>query len=178
MADGPVFPAFLKLEYQRDDTAKSTFLAELSSVLDDGKRKFKEFSDEAQTQLGEALSVKRNNFGSLDLGVDQLKAAAAAQSARATAAREIATATALAAKEEQDYSSKARLAVAASQALAIEEEKAAAAALAHAQAAEQVQERLNRQASATDLVVAASRRGTTESGNVINGIRAQRVAFT
>lgn len=178
MADGTVFPAFLKLEYQPSGNAKSSFLAELSSVLDDGKRKFREFSDEAQTQLNEALSVKRNNVGSLDLGVDQLRSAAEAQRARALAAREIALATALAAKEEQDYSQQARLAVAATEALAIEEERAAETALAHARAAEQVQERLNRQASATDLVVAANRRGTSETANVINGIRAQRVAFT
>lgn len=178
MAAGQTFPAFLKLEHQRDNSAKNSFLAEVASTLDDAQRKFREFSSEAQQQLDVALSVKRNKVGSLDLGVDDLKAAAAAQQARAIAAREVAAATALAAKEEGDYSKQARLAVAATEALAIEEERAAAQALSHAKAAEQVQDRLNRQASATDMVVAATRRGTSESASVINGIRAQRVAFT
>lgn len=179
MAGGYKFaPLNVRAVYQNDGSAKSTFLAEVAKMTNDASRMFKDFSNEARMQLDAALSVKRNNTGSLDLGVDELRQAAAAQQARATAAREVAAATALAAREEGDYSQKARLAVAATQALAIEEERAAAQAHAHAQAAEQVQERLNRQASATDLVVAATKRGTSETGNVINGIRAQRVAFT
>lgn len=179
MAGGYQFaPLNVRAVYQNDGSAKSSFLAEVARMTNDAGKMFKDFSNEARTQLDAALSVKRNNTGSLDLGVEELKQAAAAQQARAVAAREVAAATALAAQEEGDYSQKARLAVAATQALAIEEERAAAQARAHAQAAEQVQERLNRQASATDLVVAATKRGTSETGNVINGIRAQRVAFT
>lgn len=179
MAGGYQFaPLNVRAVYQNDGSAKSTFLAEVARMTNDASKMFKDFSNEARTQLDAALSVKRNSTGSLDLGVEELKQAAAAQQARAIAAREVAAATALAAKEEGDYSQKTRLAVAATQALAIEEERAAAQARAHAQAAEQVQERLNRQASATDLVVAATKRGTSETGNIINGIRAQRVAFT
>lgn len=179
MAGGYQFaPLNVRAVYQNDGSAKSSFLAEVARMTNDAGKMFKDFSNEARTQLDAALSVKRNNTGSLDLGVEELKQAAAAQQARAVAAREVAAATALAAQEEGDYSQKARLAVAATQALAIEEERAAAQARAHAQAAEQVQERLNRQASATDLVVAATKRGTSETSNVINGIRAQRVAFT
>lgn len=179
MAGGYKFaPLNVRAVYQNDGSAKSSFLAEVARMTNDAGKMFKDFSNEARTQLDAALSVKRNSAGSLDLGVDELRQAAAAQQARAIAAREVAAATALAAQEQGDYSQKARLAVAATQALAIEEERAAAQARAHAQAAEQVQERLNRQASATDLVVAATKRGTTESSNVINGIRAQRVAFT
>lgn len=179
MAGGYKFaPLNVRAVYQNDGSAKSSFLAEVARMTNDAGKMFKDFSNEARTQLDAALSVKRNSAGSLDLGVDELRQAAAAQQARAIAAREVAAATALAAQEQGDYSQKARLAVAATQALAIEEERAAAQARAHAQAAEQVQERLNRQASATDLVVAATKRGTSETGNVINGIRAQRVAFT
>lgn len=179
MAGGYKFaPLNVRAVYQNDGSAKSSFLAEVARMTNDAGKMFKDFSNEARTQLDAALSVKRNSAGSLDLGVDELRQAAAAQQARAIAAREVAAATALAAQEQGDYSQKAHLAVAATQALAIEEERAAAQARAHAQAAEQVQERLNRQASATDLVVAATKRGTTESSNVINGIRAQRVAFT
>lgn len=177
MAGGYKFaPLNVRAVYQNDGSAKSSFLAEVDRMTRDAGRMFKDFSSEAASQLDAALSVKRNSTGSLDLGVNELRAAAAAQQARATAAREVAVATALAAKEEGDYSQQARLAVAATQALAKEEESAAASARAHAAAAEQVQERLNRQASATDLVVAATKRGTNETQNVINGLRAQRQA--
>lgn len=177
MAAGPEFPSFIKLEYQPNGAAASSFMADLDRMFGNASAKFKSFSAEAQTQLDAALSVTRNSAGSLDLGVPQLEAAATAQRARATAAREVAAATALAAKEEGDYSRQARLAVAATQALAIEEERAAAQATAHAAAATQVQERLNRQASATDMVVAATRRGTDAQGSVINSSRASRFAY-
>lgn len=171
-------PLNVRAVYQNDGSAKASFLAEVASMTRDASKQFQEFSREAKSQLDSALSVKRNNTGSLDLGVEEMRQAAAAQQARAVAAREVAAATALAAKEEQDYSQQTRLSVAATEALAIEEERAAAVAMSHVKALEQVQERLNRQASATDVVVAATKRGTTETGNVINGIRAQRVAFT
>jgi len=178
MPSGPVFPAFIKLETQRDGSAKSTFLADVDDILGAAERKFQTFSGEAQRLVDAALSVQRNSSGSLDLGVPQLEAAAAAQQARAIAAREVAAATRLAAQEEGDYSRQARLAVAATEALAKEEEQAAAKALAHAAAAQQVQERLNRQASATDVVVQATRRGTDAHGAVTNSVRASRVAYT
>lgn len=179
MACGYAFPPInVRAVYERDGSAKSSFLAEVASMTADAGKMFRDFSNEAKTQLDSALSVKRNDLGSLDLGVAEMRQAAQAQQARAIAAREVAAATALAAKEERDYSQQARLSIAATEALAIEEERAAAQALSHVRALEQVQERLNRQASATDVVVAATRRGTSETANVINGLRAQRVAFT
>lgn len=177
MADRTVFPAFLQIRHEPNPAAEASFAAEIERATEGGLRRFREFSSEAKRLLDQAMTTGRNQFGSLDLGVADLKAAAAAQQARAIAAREVAQATALAAKEEGDYSRQARLAVAATAALAREEEEAARAALSHARAAEQVQERLNRQASATDLVTQATGRGTTAQRNVINSIRASRVAF-
>ena len=176
MAGGQEFPAYLTLRTKSDGNAKATFLAEINEALAPAEQRLAKFSSEAQRLLDAALSVKRNDVGSLDLGVDQLKAAAVAQQARATAAREVAAATRLAAKEIGDEGRQARLAVAATEALAIEEERAARAAMSHAQAAEQVQERLNRQKSATDAVVAATRAGTTANGAVTNSLRSMRVA--
>ena len=150
MASGSIFPAFLKLEYQRDDNARSQFLSDVRSLTDQAERQFSKFSAEAGRQLDAALAVKRNASGSLDVG-------ASAARARAVAAREIAVATELAARAESDYTSKARLAVAASQALAREEEDAARAALNHAAALEQVQAKLNLSASMTQLVTGRSR---------------------
>ena len=177
MAGGQEFPAYLTLRTKSDGSAKATFLAEINEALAPAEQRLAKFSSEAQRLLDAALSVKRNEVGSLDLGVDQLKAAAVAQQARATAAREVAAATRLAAKEIGDEGRQARLAVAATEALAIEEERAARAAMSHAQAAEQVQVRLNRQKSATDAVVAATRAGTTANGAVTNSLRSNRTAM-
>ena len=177
MAGGQEFPAYLTLRTKSDGSAKATFLAEINEALAPAEQRLAKFSTEAQRLLDSALSIKRNEAGSLDLGVDQLKAAAAAQQSRATAAREVAAATRLAAKEIGDEGRQARLAVAATEALAIEEERAARAAMSHAQAAEQVQERLNRQKSATDAVVASTRAGTTAYGLGTNSIRGHRTAM-
>ena len=130
-----------------------------------------------QEQIDSALSVKRNASGSLDLGVDAMKADAEALKARAVAAQEVAQAMQVAAREQGDYSAQTQAAIKAAQQLAEQEEKAAKAAEEQVAASQRIQDVLNRQASATDQVVQATRRGTTESGNVINGLRAQRAAF-
>lgn len=147
------FPSFLKLEYRRDQASLSAFNRDLDAALDGGKAKFEEFGREAQRQVDAALSVNRNSFGSLDLGVDQLKAAAAAQQARAVAARELASATELAARAAGDESREAMLAIKALNDLAREEERVARAAMSHARASEQVQQQLNLQKSATDALI-------------------------
>ncbi len=170
-------PTYLKIEYVPDGQAKSAFLNDLDGTLKSAEQKFSEFSSEARRQLDTAISVPRNNVGSLDLGVPQLRAAAAAQEARAIAAREVAQATALAAKEEGDYGQQARLTVAAVQALAKEEAEAAVKARIHADAVEQVQQRLDRQKSSTDLLTQSTRAGTTAQQSVVNSARASRVAY-
>lgn len=168
---GSVFPAFLKLEHQADGSAKASFLAEVDRTLDSAEGRFREFSDEARRLVDTALSADRTKAGSLDLGGGYLRQVAEAKQARAIAAREIAQATALAAKEEQDYSQATRLAIAATEAHAKEEEQAARAALSHAQAVEQVQERLNRQTSATTALVNVTGRGTVSAGQYRAGLQ-------
>ncbi|WP_162225073.1 phage tail length tape measure family protein [Erythrobacter sp. SG61-1L] len=139
--------------------------------------KLNAFSEKTRDILDRALSVNRNSAGSLDLGVDQLNAAAQAQMQRATAAREVYEATVRAAQAEGLYSQETRQAIQATKALWQEEERASQAAQAHARAASLVQQELNRQKSATDLVQQATRKGTTEQQNVINSIRASRTAY-
>ena len=172
MPAGIEFPAFVKIEHKKNTAAESAFMADIDRLLGGAERRFNEFSKEAQRQVDVALSAQRNAGGSLDLNVTALQQAAAAQQARAIAAREVAAATALAAKEEGDYSKQARLTIAATEALAKEEERAAAQALAHAKAVEQVQERLNRQASGTDMVLDATKRGTEANHMMVNSVRA------
>jgi hypothetical protein len=170
------FPAFIKAEYVEGD-AFSRFQRDYEQATQGFRQKFAEASQEAQRLLSQAIALPRNNVGSLDLGVPQLRAAAEAQQARAIAAREVANATAIAAKAEGDYSAQARAALAATQALAREEEEAARAARAHADAAEQVQRALNLQKSATDLVVQSTARGTTATRINTESQRANRFAM-
>lgn len=172
-----VFPAFLQLRHDPDQSASASFLRQVDGTLDSAESRFRQFSTEAGRLVDQALSTQRNTAGSLDLGADQIRAAATAQQARAVAAREVAVATSAASRAEGDYSKNARLAVAATEALAREEEIAASKAMAHAAAVEQVQLQLNKTASATSMVVANTRSGTNAFGAVTNSVRAQRVAF-
>jgi hypothetical protein len=177
MPNASEFPQITKLTHQRDGSAKAAFIADIEDMLSAGKRKLSQFSDEAKATLDSALSVKRNDAGSLDLGVPQLREAATAQQARAVAAREVAEALAITAREEGKYTQEVRQSIAAAKALAREEEVAAQAALARANAADLVQERLNRQASATEMVMNATKRGTDANHMMVNSVRSQRVAM-
>ena len=173
----PVFPAFVELNMKRGGSAKATFLAEIASMTQSAEQQFKASFSEINRVIDDTLSKKRNASGSLDLGVDEMRAAAAAQQARAIAAREVATATAIAAKEQGDLSQKTYMAVKATEALAVQEERAARQAVAHAQAVEQVQEVLNRQKSQTEAVIDATRRGTEANHLMVNSTRSLRVAM-
>jgi uncharacterized protein YcbK (DUF882 family) len=147
-----IFPAFIRAEYDATGGGFRQFEQEFAASAGRAKRQFEASFSEVQNIVSRALTVPRNQSGSLDLGVDQIRAAATATEARAIAAREVANATRLAAEAEGDYSAKARAAIAATQALAREEEAAALAARSHATAVEQVQNQLNRTSSATQHV--------------------------
>ena len=177
MAEGVIFPAFLRLEYQDDGSTKSRFIRAVDETLGSAEKRFESFSTEAKRQLDAALSVNRNAFGSLDVGAADARAVAQAAQARATAARELAAATATAAREQGDYSQQARLSVAALEAQANEEEQAARAALSHAAALEQVQGILNRTSSATDAVVSSTRRGIIANDNASRALAANRMGL-
>jgi len=79
MPNASDFPQYTKLSYQRDGAARASFVADIEEMLAAGKRKLSQFSEEAKATLDSALSVKRNDAGSLDLGVPQPREAAAAQ---------------------------------------------------------------------------------------------------
>lgn len=177
MAQGTEFPSFLSLKAGPDAAAEREFLSAIDGILGSANRKIRDFSGEAQRQLDAALSVNRNQSGSLDLGVAEMREALAVQQARSIAAREVSQALNLTAREEQSYTQEMREQIAASRALVAAEEAREQSLRSQIAVLDQVQDRLNRQASATDMVVAAQRRGTNESGNVINGVRAERTAF-
>lgn len=177
MVQASEFPAIFKVSAGDGRAAANKVLSDIDYLTAEGRRKLRNFSAEAQDQLDRALSVQRNNAGSLDLGVDELNRAAVAQQQRAIAAREVADATLRAAKAEGGFNVEMRESVAAARQLAQAEEAAAASMRAQAAAADAVQKELNQSKSAIDAVVAAEKRGTTARGSVVNSVRAERVAF-
>jgi hypothetical protein len=170
-AQSGVFPIYLRAEYRGDGLRD--FVRNAGQAAERAKREFEGVGE----ALDRALSRSRNQAGSLDLGVDEMRRAAEAQRQIAVAAREVAEATNRAATANGQFNASMAGATAAANALAASEEKAAREAMEQVQALEAVQRELNKTASATDLVTQAQRRGTNERGNVINGLRAERTAM-
>lgn len=178
MAAGPEFPAFLQLKAAPSSEARNAFISDIDSILATSHRKLGDFEKRAQATLDAALRVPRNAAGALDLDASGTAAAAAAQQARAVAAREYAQAIGVVAREEGQHSLAMRQSLVAAQELAAAEERRAAELAQTAQITAQVQERLNRQASATDAVTGAMNRQRAANDNIVAGAGAQRAAFT
>lgn len=163
---GPTqLPAYIQLRYDENGVFNK-LQSGVRSATEDAQRQFDRAFGEIDQTVRRALSVQRNQFGSLDLGAKDLREAAAAQQAIATAAEEVARATRAAAEAEGDFSQRARQSVASAEALAREKREAAAAAISHAEAVEQVQRQLDRNRSATGAVIGANTRLTASSRQV------------
>lgn len=77
MANGPVFPAFLKIEHQADNSAKSSFLAEVAAITGDAQRRFEKAFDEVGRVIDRTSSKLNRGKFKLDLDVSGLRAATA-----------------------------------------------------------------------------------------------------
>lgn len=77
MADGPVFPAFLKLEYQRDSSAKSSFLDDVATLAGEAQRQFEGSFSDVGKMLERSLSSFKSGGFNLDLDMPGLRKAAA-----------------------------------------------------------------------------------------------------
>jgi len=77
MADGPVFPAFLKIEHQADNSAKASFLAEVASFTTDAKRQFERDFGEIRQVINKSLTSFRGGKIALDIDVSGLRQTAA-----------------------------------------------------------------------------------------------------
>lgn len=167
-----IFPIFLRAEYS-DSTALQRFQSDAQRAAMAAKREF----EGVGAALEGALSRARNSAGSLDLGIDGLRQAAAQQQQVAAAARELAEATKRAALANGQFDRSMAGATKAAFQLAKAEEAASRELQQQVAALDAVQRELNQTASATDLVTQSARRGTTARGNVINSVRAERTAF-
>lgn len=159
MANSGVFPIYLRAEYRNDGKGFEGFRSDAARAAAAAKREFQGVS----AALDGALSRPRNSFGSLDLGIDELRRAATAQQQVAVAAREVAEATKRAAIAAGGFDGTMSRAARSAFDLANAEERAAAEALQQVAALEAVQRELNTTASATSLLSDAQRRGVASS---------------
>lgn len=143
MAANSAFPVFIRAEYDGSSTAFREFETEAARSTDRARRLFDDAGKSIESSLSKALASSRTELGSLNLGVSELRKAAAAADERAQAAALMATAVRRAAEAEGDYSARARASIAAAEALAVEHRQAAAAARDQATATEQVQRQLD-----------------------------------
>lgn len=168
-----IFPIFLRAEYREDGQGFSRFQSDAARAAQAAKREFQGVA----AALDDALARPRNTAGSLDLGLDELRQAAAQQEKIAAAARQVAEATNRARAASTGYNEALSKSTSAAFKLAQAEEAKGREMLQQIEILEQIQQELNKTAAATDEVIAAQRRGTTARGNVINSVRAERVAF-
>lgn len=166
MQQSSIFPIYLKAEFRDDGKGFVRFTSEAARAAQAAKREF----DGVRAAVDQALARQRNSFGSLDLGVDELRRAAQAQQQVAQAAREVAEATKRAALSAGTFDTSMSRATRAAFELASAEERASRGLLEQVAALDAVQRELNKTASATDQVTAANRRGANSAG-------ASRTAF-
>lgn len=172
VAQSSIFPIFLRAEFQ-ENQAFARFQSDAQRAANAAKREFQGVA----AAVDEALTRQRGSSGALNLGVDELREAAAAQQARAIAAREVADATLRAATADGRFNAEMRQGVVAARNFANEQDRLSTELQQQITVLDAVQRELNQTASATDLVTQAGRRGTNSRSNVINSVRSERVAF-
>ena len=174
-AQSSVFPAFIRDEYQPGGGFAAFEQASLATA-DQVRRHFESSMSEVQRIAQRALAMPRNQLGSLDLGVGNYRAAAAAAEAHAIALREVATAAERAALASGDTTEATRLYVQAARAAAIEAEEAARGANQQVVAMERLQTELNQTRSGTQQVIQANRGLVQSQDQVAASSRAARFA--
>ncbi len=172
MNQSRIFPMFFRAEYDRGQ-AFTRFQSDAQRAANQVKQEFTAVG----RVIDEALAVERNSFGSLDLGLDELRESVAIQQQRAIASREVAEAATRAAQADGAFNAEMAAGVTAARQYATEQDRISRELQEQLVVQEAVQRELNQTASATDRIVNAQRRGTTARGNVINSVRAERVAF-
>lgn len=182
MAQSNRFPAFITDEYQPgrgfadfERGAQESGTRAGRAAADGYRRQFETDMGQVKRIVEDALSVPRSKAGSLDLGVDQYRQAAAAAQAHAVALREVEQAALRAAKASGDTSEGTRRYLQAANAVAVEAEHVARAAANEATSMERLQRELDQTASKTTAVVASQRsmRGALDA----NGISARQSRF-
>lgn len=174
-AGSTVFPAFIRDEYQ-PGTGFAQFERSAQAAAEGARRSFEGSFSEIQRLAASALSMPRNQLGSLDLNVGQYRQAAVEAQAHAAALREVAVAAERAAIASGDTSEATRLYVQAARAASIEAEGTARSATQQVTAMERLQRELNQTQSSTNTVIATNRRYANSIDEVARASRVARFA--
>jgi murein DD-endopeptidase MepM/ murein hydrolase activator NlpD len=171
-----LFPAFISDEY-RPGTGFPEFESSARASGDRVRRQFETDFAAIKRIAQDALSVPRNAAGSLDLGVDQYRAAATAAHAQAQALREIETAAVRAARAAGDHSEETRRFIQATRAARLEGEATARSEGQRVVAMERLQAAMNETVSRTQAVAASNRGLRSSQDMVAAGARQSRFAY-
>ena len=157
MASGAVFPAFIRATYQETSDGVPAFARAMQTSVNQVRK-------EAELSFRELQSVMNGSLrsGKADLGVGDMRAAAAAADLRAQATRKLANAMAAASSAEADYSMSTQVAIAAARRMADEEENGARAAHLNVAALERLAQAAQRNNIAFDAL-ATGNTGATRS---------------
>lgn len=177
MSQSSIFPVYIKTQYDGSGGAFDQLTREARNSVDESKRIFDAGYSQIQGLVSKALSVPRNDLGSLNLGVDEYRRAAQEAEALALASREVSNAMQVQTRAAASVSKEDQLVAASARAAATAAETQANEYRALARAAELTQEALNRQKSATDAVVVSTTRGTDAWGIHANSMRGSRQAM-
>jgi Peptidase M15 len=175
---GTQFPQFIVA--RPDPANQRTFDQFVTGMTDAGRRGASGMTGAlagVRDTVAQALSLPRNAGGSLDLQIGQLRQMEAELEAVARATQEYAQATRAAAIASGENSRARTEEIRAAFELARVEQGNLAALRQRITILDQVQAELNQTASATDAVVAATRRGTDAYGIHNTSLRGSRVAM-
>lgn len=170
MANSTVFPIYIRSEY-KESTALKRFESDAQRAAQSAKRELAGVG----AALEQALSRPRNAGGSLDLGVDELRRAAAAQAQVAAGAREIAEATRRAATANGQFDQSLSRSARAAFEYANAQERSSQQLQQQVATLDRVQAELSQVASATNAVTVASQRGAMVAGQQRQGL--QQLSF-
>jgi len=147
MANGPIFPAFLKIEHQADASAKASFLAEVASFTTDAKRQFERDFGEIRGIIDKSLTGFKQGNISLSLDLPGLRQTAAEADNAVQKLRLMRDAATSLAASTGDTSKKTQTYLAALRAQVIEAERAQRAADAQVTTYSRLQGELDKQIS-------------------------------
>lgn len=170
MAKSGVFPIFVRAEYQ-ESTALRRFESDAQRAAQSAKRELAGVG----AALEQALSRPRTAAGSLDLGVDELRRAAAAQAQVAAGAREIAEATRRAATANGQFDQSLSRSARAAFEYANAQERSSQELQQQVAVLDRVQRELAQVASATNAATSATQRNAVVSGQQRQGM--QQLSF-
>ncbi len=158
MANSTIFPIYIRSEYS-GSTALKRFESDAQRAAQAAKREFAGVSKAVEG----ALSRPRTAGGSLDLGVNEMRAALAAQQQIAIASREVATATKAAALAAGGFEGELGRAARAALSLASAEERATEEMRQQIAALDAVQAQMGKSAAASIALADAHQRGATSA---------------